>query len=95
MAIVTQGAVLPAEQLRGTLPEADADTRRAYLSNICTAPAMRRKRVAAALINEAFGVAKAQGVTDLYVHVAADNPGAHKLYAEVRDEIPPALNLGS
>jgi len=83
---VNQGVKLPAEELGGCLPQLpvmDPTTGRAYLSNICTAPAMRRRGAAAALIAEAISFAKGQGVAHLYVHVAEDNPGAHKLYKKV------------
>lgn len=79
-----QGAKLPAEELWGLRPEINPEVCRAYLSNICTAPSMRRKGVALSLIQSACIVARGAGVTDLYVHVADDNPGAHKLYSEVR-----------
>lgn len=82
---INQGPRLPAEELAGTRPEQrDPGPRRAYLSNICTAAPMRRLGVAAALIEHACAVARQQGVTDCYVHVADDNPGAERLYTQVR-----------
>eukprot|EP00873_Tetraselmis_striata_P006665 jgi/Tetstr1/426929/TSEL_017142.t1 len=81
---INQGPRLPAEELAGTRPEQrDPGPRRAYLSNICTAAPMRRLGVAAALIEHACAVARQQGVTDCYVHVADDNPGAERLYTQV------------
>mmetsp|Transcript_750 Transcript_750/g.1782 ORF Transcript_750/g.1782 Transcript_750/m.1782 type:complete len:185 (-) Transcript_750:1635-2189(-) len=83
---INQGVKLPAEELVGRSPgrqDGDPRTARAYLSNVCTASAVRRMGIAAALIEMACAHARAEGVSDLYVHVAALNGPAHRLYAEV------------
>ncbi|KXZ43502.1 hypothetical protein GPECTOR_88g445 [Gonium pectorale] len=74
------GAALPSEELIGRLPQADPRTRRAYLSNVCVAPAARRLGVARALLRAAEAAAAGKGVEQLYVHVVADNAPAVGLY---------------
>lgn len=77
------GAKLPAEELVGREPTAgDAARLRAYLSNVCVLGSVqtRRQGIAQALIREAVRRATAAGVSDLYVHVVADNIPARCLY---------------
>ena len=74
------GAWLPSEPLRGARPEASAELGRAYLSNVCVAPGARRRGVAAGMISCAADRARGEGVSDLYVHVVADNTPALELY---------------
>jgi len=71
--------LLASERLVGRYP-ADA-SRRAYLSDIAVAPSLRRRGVAAALVRHAGALAAGMGVTDLYVHVIANNASACGLYA--------------
>ncbi|KAI8466093.1 MAG: hypothetical protein J3K34DRAFT_70518 [Monoraphidium minutum] len=81
---VNIGVVLPAEELTGQLPkDGTAATRRAYLSNVCVAPAARRRGVAAALMAAAEAHAAAAGVAHLYVHVVASNDAAAALYGRM------------
>jgi ribosomal protein S18 acetylase RimI-like enzyme len=63
------GSVLPAEELIGKLPEADSNTRRAYLSNVCVAGAAQRHGIAHTLMLTAEREARREGVQHLYVHV--------------------------
>ncbi|GIL53141.1 hypothetical protein Vafri_8812 [Volvox africanus] len=74
------GHTLPSEELIGRNPQADPRRRRAYLSNVCVAPAARRLGVASALLRHAEDVARRSGVEWLYVHVVADNTPAVGLY---------------
>lgn len=75
------GAVLPAEELVGRLPEGSgARDGRAYLSNVCVAAAVRRRGVASGLLTAAEELAAVRGVQHLYVHVVADNAPAKQLY---------------
>eukprot|EP00775_Hariotina_reticulata_P012867 gene12867-12993_t len=74
---INQGAVLPAEELE------DQAIARAYLSNVCTAAAARRRGVAAALMTQAERVASGQGVKHMYVHVVHDNGAAQRLYSSL------------
>ncbi|PNH10450.1 hypothetical protein TSOC_002814 [Tetrabaena socialis] len=61
---------------------ADPRQRRAYLSNVCVAPAARRLGVARSLLQHAEQVARREGVEWLYVHVVADNRPALTLYCD-------------
>ncbi|PNH11494.1 hypothetical protein TSOC_001590 [Tetrabaena socialis] len=63
-------------------PQADPRQRRAYLSNVCVAPAARRLGVARSLLQHAEQVARREGVEWLYVHVVADNRPALTLYCD-------------
>ncbi|GLI59793.1 hypothetical protein VaNZ11_001757 [Volvox africanus] len=74
------GHTLPSEELIGRNPQADPRRRRAYLSNVCVAPAARRLGIASALLRHAEDVARGSGVEWLYVHVVADNTPAVGLY---------------
>jgi len=74
------GAWLPSEPLRGARPAASAEGGRAYLSNVCVAPGARRRGVAAGMLACAADRAREEGVSDLYVHVVADNTPALELY---------------
>ncbi|GIL83451.1 hypothetical protein Vretifemale_12028, partial [Volvox reticuliferus] len=74
------GHSLPSEELIGRNPQVDPRRRRAYLSNVCVAPAARRLGVARALLRHVEGVARKLGVEWLYVHVVADNTPAVALY---------------
>lgn len=77
------GVRLPSEELAGTLPSGQAARHgRAYLSNVCTAPAARRQGIAAALIAAATLHARAAGVEELYVHVMHSNAAARQLYLQ-------------
>uniref|UniRef100_A0A1D2A021 N-acetyltransferase domain-containing protein n=3 Tax=Auxenochlorella protothecoides TaxID=3075 RepID=A0A1D2A021_AUXPR len=87
---VNQGLSLPSEDLVGQLPHdpgcGDAAGRvaaargRAYLSNVCVAAAARRRGVARALVAHALLEAAARGTRHAYVHVAASNAAAVRLY---------------
>ncbi|KAG2435258.1 hypothetical protein HXX76_007336 [Chlamydomonas incerta] len=74
------GHTLPSEELIGKQPKEDPRHRRAYLSNVCVAPAARRLGVARALLRVAEEEARRKGVEWLYVHVVADNQPAVALY---------------
>ncbi|PNW86390.1 hypothetical protein CHLRE_02g084550v5 [Chlamydomonas reinhardtii] len=76
------GHTLPSEELIGRQPKEDPRHRRAYLSNVCVAPAARRMGLARALLRVAEEEARSKGVQWLYVHVVADNQPAVKLYCE-------------
>lgn len=77
------GARLPSEELAGKLPAGPAASHgRAYLSNVCTAPAARRQGIAAALIAAAAAHAGAAGVEELYVHVMHANDAGRRLYLQ-------------
>ncbi|KAG2446725.1 hypothetical protein HYH02_008287 [Chlamydomonas schloesseri] len=76
------GHTLPSEELIGKQPKEDPRHRRAYLSNVCVAPAARRLGVARALLRLAEEEARRKGVEWLYVHVVADNVPAVALYCE-------------
>jgi len=85
---VNVGAVLPAEELMGQLPnDVSASSARAYLSNVCVAGAVRRHGVARRLMAAAEARAAAQGVRHLYVHVVADNEAAARLYVSAGFEV--------
>lgn len=60
----------------------DAEKRRGYLSNVCVAPEVRKQGVGAALLQRAQEVAHLWGVTDMYVHVLANNQAALMLYTK-------------
>ncbi len=63
----------------------DAPVQRAYLSNVCVAASARRLGLARRLIAHAERHAReACDVRFLYVHVAADNEPARRLYVQVR-----------
>tara|TARA_B100000674_G_C37741486_1_gene869089 strand:- start:603 stop:947 length:345 start_codon:yes stop_codon:yes gene_type:complete len=81
------GAWLPAEPLRGALPEAAPETGRAYLSNVCVAPQARRRGLAAGMLAHAEARAREEGVSDLYVHVVAENAPALQLYLNCGFEV--------
>jgi ribosomal protein S18 acetylase RimI-like enzyme len=72
------GAVLPAEELVGRMPEAGGT--RAYLSNVCVSRAARRRGIAKDLAIKAEEFARSNGVEALYVHVVVDNGPAMALY---------------
>ena len=78
---VNVGAKLPAEELIGREPAGGgAALLRAYLSNVCVLPAARRRGLGKALVLDGARRAAAAGVSDLYVHVVADNEPARRLY---------------
>lgn len=69
------------EEITGTKPQGiGADFMRAYLSNVCVAKELHRNGVGYELISKSKFVAEKWGITDLYVHVVADNEPARKLY---------------
>ncbi|EFJ45206.1 hypothetical protein VOLCADRAFT_106017 [Volvox carteri f. nagariensis] len=74
------GHTLPSEELIGRHPQFDPRHRRAYLSNVCVAPAARRLGVARSLLRHVEEVARGAGVQWLYVHVVANNTPAVALY---------------
>ena len=76
------GAVLPAEELMGKLPEDAAASKRAYLSNVCVSRSARRRGVAQGLMLHAEREAIKAGVRQLYVHVVHDNGPAVQLYRQ-------------
>ncbi|MBA3810521.1 MAG: ribosomal protein S18-alanine N-acetyltransferase [Caulobacteraceae bacterium] len=53
----------------------------AEVLTLVTAPALRRRGVAAALLEAATGVARARGAATLFLEVAEDNLAARALYA--------------
>jgi ribosomal protein S18 acetylase RimI-like enzyme len=55
-------------------------TNAAYLANVCTAPAARRRGVGESLLREARNLAKSWGVEGMYVHTLAVNEIAMKFY---------------
>ncbi|KAF3782617.1 hypothetical protein EJ110_NYTH33793 [Nymphaea thermarum] len=72
-----------ADELVGRRPEGiGADFARAYLSNVCVAKELQRKGIAYALMDRSKKIAREWGISDLYVHVAADNEAAKKLYSK-------------
>ncbi|CAD7700444.1 unnamed protein product [Ostreobium quekettii] len=77
---VMVGTHLPEEHLIGRLPEGPDGQHRAYLANVSTVPAARRRGVASQLIQAAESQAVAQGVKYMYAHVVADNYPALALY---------------
>eukprot|EP01023_Acetabularia_acetabulum_P016857 TRINITY_DN18355_c0_g1_i1.p1 TRINITY_DN18355_c0_g1~~TRINITY_DN18355_c0_g1_i1.p1 ORF type:complete len:282 (-),score=39.25 TRINITY_DN18355_c0_g1_i1:274-1119(-) len=77
------GVKLPSEDLIAQFPKGQDKAKRAYISNVCVAPVVRRMGVAQALIEEAKLRCKKDGVQYLYVHVEENNVGAKKLYSEV------------
>ncbi len=81
------GAVLPAEELHGKLPESGSATGRAYLSNVCVAKAARRQGVAQALIQRVEQEAMSQGVEHLYVHVVRGKGSIHSLLIANYDRV--------
>lgn len=100
---VNIGPKLPSEELIGTLPPASgaAATQRAYLSNVCTLPEVRRRGLAQRLVAGAAALAAERGVRHLYVHVIHDNEPARRMYiercgfeveAEEREAVARALN---
>ncbi|KAK9828182.1 hypothetical protein WJX74_002235 [Apatococcus lobatus] len=76
------GARLPSEEVTGCLPgnELEAQRSRAYLSNVCVTPCMRKQGIAQDLIQHAKGEARGRGVAFLYVHVVPSNEAARNLY---------------
>jgi len=52
----------------------------AEVLTIAVAPAMRRRGVAGALLNQAMAAALAGGARTMFLEVATDNPGAEALY---------------
>ena len=52
-----------------------------YISNVCTAPAFRRRGVASALIDEMISRARALGLSFLSLEVRVSNDPAISLYA--------------
>jgi ribosomal protein S18 acetylase RimI-like enzyme len=65
---------MPGEVLIG------ASTNAAYLANVCTAPAARRRGVGGELVRAAREQARRWGVEDLYVHTMAVNEAALRFY---------------
>lgn len=65
---------MPGEVLIG------ASTNAAYLANVCTAPAARRRGVGRVLVRAAREQARRWGVEDLYVHTMAVNEAALRFY---------------
>ncbi|GAX86392.1 hypothetical protein CEUSTIGMA_g13803.t1 [Chlamydomonas eustigma] len=88
------GSVLPAEELIGKLPEVDAKTRRAYLSNVCVAKAAQRQGIAQALMLTAEQEARREGVQHLYVHVVLNNEPAVKFYQRLDFELEAEESVG-
>ncbi|GJP60986.1 hypothetical protein CLOP_g18197 [Closterium sp. NIES-67] len=76
------GLRLPGENLCGQYPSKGLriESRRAYLSNVCVAPAARRLGVAYRLMQSAKDLAQSWGVEHLYVHVVKNNDPARLLY---------------
>ncbi|CAO2823034.1 unnamed protein product [Amaranthus hypochondriacus] len=69
------------DEMTGMRPQGiGADFARAYLSNVCVAKELHRNGLGYALVSKAKSVAETWGITDLYVHVAADNESAKQLY---------------
>lgn len=81
---VNWGPHLPSEAL-GTATGAPA--RRAWLSNVATAPGARRRGLARALLRAAEGEARAGGAGHLFVHAVADNWAARALYSAAGFEL--------
>lgn len=79
---VTVGLKLPAEELIGKYPEDPniASGQRAYLSNVCVLPEVRRQGVAQRVIEQACLYASDMGVEHMYVHVVDENKAAKTLY---------------
>lgn len=79
---VTVGIKLPAEELIGKCPEdpSVAATERAYLSNVCVMPEVRRQGVAQHVIEQACSYAFDVGARHMYVHVVEENVAARTLY---------------
>ncbi|CAK9279398.1 unnamed protein product [Sphagnum jensenii] len=79
---LNQGLQLPGE-LSGDHPkDGEAEQKRGYLSNVCVAPQVHKRGIGAALLQRAQEVAQLWGVTDLYVHVVANNQAAMMLYTK-------------
>lgn len=71
---------LPGE-IAGSKPEGSkADFARAYLSNVCIARELHRNGLGYEIVTKSKIVAEEWGMTDLYIHVAADNDPAKNLY---------------
>ncbi|PSS04310.1 Acyl-CoA N-acyltransferase protein [Actinidia chinensis var. chinensis] len=69
------------DEIIGMKPQGTgADFARAYLSNVCVAKELQRNGLGYALIAKSKMVAEDWGISDLYVHVAADNEPAKNLY---------------
>ncbi|KAJ0965716.1 hypothetical protein J5N97_026854 [Dioscorea zingiberensis] len=72
-----------ADELTGMKPEGSGDNlTRAYLSNVCVASELHRNGLGYTIVAKAKKIALEWGITDLYVHVAADNEAAQKLYGK-------------
>ncbi|XP_071700759.1 GCN5-related N-acetyltransferase 7, chloroplastic [Rutidosis leptorrhynchoides] len=77
---LNQCVSLPNE-ITGMKPkEIGGDFARGYLSNVCVAKECTRNGLAFLLVEKSKSVAKAWGISDLYVHVAVDNEPAKNLY---------------
>ncbi|CAI7747874.1 unnamed protein product [Closterium sp. NIES-54] len=83
------GLRLPGENLGGKYPDKGLhlESRRAYLSNVCVAPAARRLGVAYRLMQSAQDLARSWGVEHLYVHVVKNNDPARLLYLKSGYEV--------
>ena len=55
-------------------------TSRAYVSNVCVAPNVRRLGIGERLISDAIRTARRMGVQHLYIHVEKQNEAAVRLY---------------
>ncbi|CAL5228914.1 g12137 [Coccomyxa viridis] len=79
---LNQGYNLPGEGLIGKLPAGGgAQQHRAYLANICSNKAVRRKGFVKELINAAVIEGVRDGVEWLYVHAGITNTAAISLYS--------------
>ncbi|GAB2267475.1 hypothetical protein Dimus_002458 [Dionaea muscipula] len=77
---LNQCVSLPNE-ITGMKPQGiGADFLRAYLSSVCVAKELQRNGVGYALISKSKAIAEEWGIIHLYVHVAADNEPAKRLY---------------
>lgn len=79
---LNQGIQIPGQLSDDYSEDVDAEKRRGYLSNVCVAPEVRKQGVGAALLQRAQEVAHVWGVTDMYVHVLANNQAALMLYTK-------------
>lgn len=79
---VTIGLKLPAEELIGKSPKDPtlAIVERAYLSNVCVLPEVRRQGVAHQILEHACSYAYDMGARHMYVHVVEENDAARALY---------------
>lgn len=75
---------LPSEELCTTVGDAD---KRAWLSNVATAPGARRRGLARALVRASVREALADGATHLFVHCLTSNTAARELYSACGFEV--------